>query len=103
MEAVRYSPTLRRHPRESGDPVLRSLWGLLGPRFRGDDTRLFDSIRTKHALTVGSLARAVPAALPINIHPHRRHGITRLLAVGRELGGLGPPAALEILRLWRHR
>src|SRR5260370_25781151 len=46
------SPTLWRHPRGSGDPVLRSLWGLLGPRFRGDDTRLFDSIRTKHALAV---------------------------------------------------
>src|SRR5260370_33459912 len=66
------SPTLWRHPREigcfrfrssfrcqsrasptldeSGDPVRRSLWGLLGPRFRGDDTRLFDSTRTKHAL-----------------------------------------------------
>src|SRR5712691_10570459 len=53
------SPTLWRHPRESGDPVLRSLWGLLGPRFRGDDTRLFDSIRTKHAL-VRDLLRTPP-------------------------------------------
>ena len=49
-------------------------------------------------LTVRRLARSMPAAGPIDIHPYQRQGIPWLLEVCREVRGFRPPAALETFR-----
>ena len=45
--------------------------GLLGPGMRGDDTRLFDSVRTKSAPASGEPLPWLPAAAVVRVNCYR--------------------------------